>query len=236
MTFPTSTNASGIWTLKQAMLYKSAGQWPRGPVAPAGLTATPGAGQLSLSWTAPATPHGTITDYVVEYTPAAGSPTVVTTGSTAASYTLTGLTNGTEYTVRVAAVNFTTGDYSATATGTPNAIGLVKLTGNYTGAGTQASPFTGSTRSAGEFISDLFKAEAAGTIFWTFRNGGNSSGDYDSDVRVTRGNASVFFQTNVSGFTTPVSGSFAVSANQQIGMYENNSIQPVVFTIYLVPA
>jgi hypothetical protein len=44
----------------------------------------------------------------------------VLTGSTSTSYTLTGLTNGTSYSVRVAAVNFTAGDYSGTATGTPS--------------------------------------------------------------------------------------------------------------------
>jgi cellulose 1,4-beta-cellobiosidase len=40
-------------------------------------------------------------------------------GGTSTSYSLTGLTNGTSYSVRVAAVNFTAGDYSTTATGTP---------------------------------------------------------------------------------------------------------------------
>jgi titin len=56
----------------------------------------------------------------VEYTASGGSAVTVLTGSTSTSYTLTGLTNGTSYSVRVAAVNFTTGDYSGTATGTPS--------------------------------------------------------------------------------------------------------------------
>jgi hypothetical protein len=68
---------------------------------------------------APATTHGTITDCAVEYTPSGGSATVVLTGSTAASYTVTGLTNDTEYTFRVAGVNHTRGEWSATATATP---------------------------------------------------------------------------------------------------------------------
>jgi hypothetical protein len=120
MTFPASTSASGIWTLRDALRYKAAGQWPRGPVAPTSLAGTPGDEQVALTWTAPATTHGTITDYIVEYTPAAGSPTVVATGSTAVPYTLTGLTNDTEYTFRVAAVNHTRGDWSSSVAVTPS--------------------------------------------------------------------------------------------------------------------
>jgi len=114
----TTTAASGIWTVREAEALRRAGEWPRGPIAPTGLTAAAGNAQLSLTWTAPATPHGTITNYLVEYTPSGGSASYVLTGSTSASYTLTGLTNGTSYSVRVAAVNFTAGDYSGTATGT----------------------------------------------------------------------------------------------------------------------
>jgi len=115
----TSASASGIWTVREAEALRRAGEWPRGPVAPTSLTATAGNSQLSLSWTAPANAHGTITNYLVEYTPSGGSAQYVLTGSTSTSYTLTGLTNGTSYTVRVAAVNFTAGDWSGTATGTP---------------------------------------------------------------------------------------------------------------------
>ena len=122
----TTTATSGIWTLRQAEEMKAANQWPRGPEAPTSLAGTAGDEEVALTWTAPATTHGTITDYVVEYTPAAGSPTVVATGSTAASYTLTGLTNGTVYTVRVAAVNHTRGDYSDSVAVTPSAFsGLI---------------------------------------------------------------------------------------------------------------
>lgn len=115
----TTTATSGIWTLRQAEEMKAANQWPRGPVAPTSLAGTGGDGEVALTWTAPATTHGTITDYVVEYTPAAGLPTVVATGSTAASYTVTGLTNDTEYTFRVAAVNHTRGGWSDSVAATP---------------------------------------------------------------------------------------------------------------------
>jgi hypothetical protein len=117
----TTTSTSGIFSLVDSVVLKASSQWPRGPLAPTSLTATAGNGQLSLTWTAPATTHGTITNYLVEYTPSGGSAVTVLTGSTSTSYTLTGLTNGTSYTVRVAAVNFTAGDWSGTATGTPSA-------------------------------------------------------------------------------------------------------------------
>ena len=118
----TTTATSGIWTLRQAEEMKAANQWPRGPEAPTSLAGTPGNEQVALTWTAPATTHGTITDYIVEYTPAAGSPALVATGSTAASYTLTGVTNDTEYTFRVAAVNHTRGDFSSSVAVTPSAV------------------------------------------------------------------------------------------------------------------
>lgn len=85
------------------------------PDAPTGLAGTAGDSQITLSWTAPAVVGSSaITGYKVEYTPSGGSPTTVNTGSTATSYTITSLTNGTAYTARVAAVNSVgTGTYTA---------------------------------------------------------------------------------------------------------------------------
>jgi hypothetical protein len=145
----TTTATSGVFTLREAQEMRASAQWPRGPVAPTSLTAAPGNAQLSLSWTAPATTHGgTITNYLVEYTASGGSAAYVLTGSTSTSYTLTGLTNGTAYTVRVAAVNFTAGDY-ATTTATPVSVNIsvnissetyAGVTYSWSGSGTVASP------------------------------------------------------------------------------------------------
>lgn len=118
----TTTATSGIWSLRQAEEMKADGKWPRGPVAPTSLAGTPGDGQVALTWTAPATTHGTITGYVVECTPNGGATVVVATGSTTASFAVTGLTNGTAYTFRVAAVNHTRGDWSDSVTVTPSAV------------------------------------------------------------------------------------------------------------------
>ncbi|MGZ4493439.1 MAG: fibronectin type III domain-containing protein [Nocardioides sp.] len=96
---------------------------PTAPDAPTALAATPGNGQLALTWTAPAANGSAITGYEVTSTPAGGTPTTVSTGSTATSYTLSGLTNGTAYTVTVAAVNGVgTGPDSAAVTATPGTV------------------------------------------------------------------------------------------------------------------
>lgn len=115
----TTTNIKGMFSLREAQQMLPLGQWPRGPIAPTNLAAQPQSGALSLTWTAPATTNGTITNYLVEYTPSGGATTAVLTGSTSPAYTLSGLTNNTAYTVRVAAVNFTAGLYAST-TATPS--------------------------------------------------------------------------------------------------------------------
>jgi len=93
------------------------------PAAPTGLTLTPGNSQLAATWIAPTVNGGAaITDYVIEYrTSPAGAWTTFADGtSTATNTTITGLTNGTTYDVRVSAVNSAgTGSPSPVATATP---------------------------------------------------------------------------------------------------------------------
>ena len=94
------------------------------PAAPTGVTATAGNAQAVVSWTAPTVLAQTpITDYIVQFSSDSGSNwTTFSDGtSTAATATVTGLTNGTAYQFRVAGVNgIGTGAYStASAAVTP---------------------------------------------------------------------------------------------------------------------
>lgn len=95
------------------------------PAAPTGVTGTAGNAQATVSWTAPTVSAQTpVTDYTVQYSSNNGSSwtTFSRSASTATSATVTGLTNGTSYTFRVAAVNGVgTGSYStASAAVTPS--------------------------------------------------------------------------------------------------------------------
>ena len=73
------------------------------PEAPESLSFTPGDGQVTLRWRAPTNDGGeSITHYEYEQD---GSGTWISTGGTATSHTVTGLTNGQTYTFRVRAVN-----------------------------------------------------------------------------------------------------------------------------------
>ena len=91
------------------------------PGAPTSVTVTdPGTdGYASVSWTAPASNGGSaITDYIIQYSSNSGSSwTTFSDGtSTNTSATVTGLTIGTSYIFRVAAVNIIgTGSYSTSS-------------------------------------------------------------------------------------------------------------------------
>jgi hypothetical protein len=86
------------------------------PPAPTGLAVTPGNTQVTLAWNAPTVSIQTpITDYTVQYSANSGSSwtTFTRSASTSTTATVTGLTNGQAYVLRVAAVNgIGTGAYS----------------------------------------------------------------------------------------------------------------------------
>ena len=86
------------------------------PAAPTGVAATPGNAQATISWTAPSWNGGSaITSYRATASPGGATCTTTSTGCT-----LTGLTNGTTYTVTVTATNTAgTGPASTSTTVTP---------------------------------------------------------------------------------------------------------------------
>ncbi|MBI1350148.1 MAG: hypothetical protein GC156_03420 [Actinomycetales bacterium] len=98
------------------------GSAPTAPDAPTGVSGTSGNTQVTVTWSAPANDGGSsITGYAIQRATNAGGPwTTVTsnTASTSTTYTVTGLTNGTTYYFRVAAINtIGTGPYSTASSG-----------------------------------------------------------------------------------------------------------------------
>ena len=108
-----NSEGSGAWS---SAVSKLAALYPETPGAP---TLSPGDGTLDVSWSAPSSDVA-ITQYKIYYTPSGGASTTVSTGSSSTTYSLTGLTNGTQYTVSVAAESSAgVGGFSANASGTP---------------------------------------------------------------------------------------------------------------------
>ena len=93
------------------------------PNAPIDLTAAPSNGQVALTWTRGALrDEAPTSDYLIQYSSNSGQTwtTFTRSASKLTSATVTGLSNGTNYTFRVAAVNlFGNSTYSSTATAKP---------------------------------------------------------------------------------------------------------------------
>ena len=99
------------------------------PAAPTGLTATAGNAQVSLAWSA----SSGATSYNLYRATSAGAEALYKSGLTATTYADTGLTNGTTYYYKVAAVNSAgTSGLSAEASATPSSGGgtVTQLLGN----------------------------------------------------------------------------------------------------------
>ncbi|MGI6484634.1 MAG: fibronectin type III domain-containing protein [Candidatus Dojkabacteria bacterium] len=117
------------------------------PSAPLNLVATYGDGKVSLGWSMPL--GEVLTDYIIQYSNNGGSTwSTFNDGTSSNTFTtVTGLTNGTQYTFRVAAVNpVGTGPYSATVQSTPYALGVTSISptsGVYLGGGSMTINATG---------------------------------------------------------------------------------------------
>ena len=114
-----ATSGSGD-TLVETYLYGVTRQFSFGaPTAPTGLSATCGNGSLSISFTPATVSSGTITNY--QYSINGGDTFAsLATPATTSPISITGLTNGTEYSVSIRAITSTkTGADSATVAATP---------------------------------------------------------------------------------------------------------------------
>ncbi len=130
------------------------------PTAPTGLTATAGNASVTLSWTAST---GAATYNVYRGTTAGGeAATAIVTGITATTYTDSGLTNGTKYFYKVAAVNTAgTSPLSAEASATPSAPVPAAPTGLTATAGNASVTLTW-TASTGAATYNVYRGATAG--------------------------------------------------------------------------
>ena len=171
-------------------------QPPTAPVAPTGVTGTAGNTEVSLSWTAPASNGGSaITDYVIQYSTNGGTSwTPFSDGtSTATTATVTGLTNGTAYVFRAAAVNSVgTGTFStASAAVTPLAFAGSPTSVSGTPAVGQVNlSWTAPASTGGSAITDyVIQYSTNGGTSWTPFSDGTSTATTATVTGLTNGTA-----------------------------------------------
>ena len=130
----TATGAMAAVTSASAPSARQAS--PTAPGAPTGLTATPGNGKATLSWSPPGSDGGSPVDgYFVEGGTSPASDSIVNNVS-GHTVTISGLTNGTAYYFRVRADNGHDDGPPATVTVTPRARGAVTSSGSAPGSPT----------------------------------------------------------------------------------------------------
>lgn len=184
------------------------------PVAPTALSATTSNASLVLSWTAPTYGGSTsITGYTIEYTPSGGSASTVNTNSISTSYTLSALTNGTSYSIRVRAVNsIGNGTYSALVSQTPAAgAGFASLPAGWTGTGTAANKAS-KANITGDGATYTAVAGSTGTLRITGNYGDFSDGWGPTRIRLNG-------ITLISGeyfYNTPINITTAIALGQSV--------------------
>jgi fibronectin type 3 domain-containing protein len=142
------------------------------PGAPAGLTATAGNNQVSLSWTAPSNGGAAISAYKVYRSATSGAEAILTTLGNVTTYTNTGLVAGTTYFYKVSAVNAVgegtlSGEASAIPTAAPPLLGEGFEAGSLTGW-TAIGPIAAdaAVRRSGTFSA---RANCVGSACWAWR-------------------------------------------------------------------
>jgi titin len=190
------------------------------PSAPTLNTLTPGAANVALTWTAPASNGGfAITDYTIEYSSNSGSTwsAFTHTASTATSITVTGLSNGTSYVFRVKAV-------TSVGTGTASATSAAQLVAAAPGQPNAPTIANGSTQVTASWTAPAangcaitaYKIEYSSNAGSTWSLFSSSVSTTSSTVTgLTNGTAYVFrvSATNCMGFGASSAASISVTPN-----------------------
>lgn len=135
------------------------------PIAPTGLSASAGNTQVSLTWSA----SSGATSYNVKRSTTNGGPYTTVASPTGASYTNTGLTNGTTYYYVVTAVN------SSGESGNSVQVSAVPNSG-----GTAASPPTGLTATPGNAQVSLSWTASSGATSYNVKRSTTNGGPYST--------------------------------------------------------
>ena len=209
-----ATATVGEWT-SQSPTYTPALAPPGQPTS---LVATSGNGRATLSWVAPSSVgDSAISGYRIEYSTNGGGSWLTlnsNTWSTSTSQSVTGLTNGTSYVFRVAAINSSaTGSYSASATAVPVAVPPGQPTSLVATPGNQQVTLSWAAPSAvGDSAIVGYRIEYS-------TNGGVSWSTYDSNTWSTSRTRTVWWLTNgtsyvfrVAAVNSSSTGSYSASA------------------------
>jgi uncharacterized repeat protein (TIGR02543 family) len=187
------------------------------PSAPQNFTATPGDGQVTLSWAAPEDDGGAV---ISRYEVSSDNGANWTNVGLNTSYTFTDLTNSTEYTFKVRAVNSKGNGEESAVSATPAAAPVSTYTvtvTNGTGSGQYAEGVTVS-------ISLYFAPDGQQFKEWQVISGGVTLEDSKApstsfimpanDVEIT----AVYEEVPVTTYTVTINGSYAATTGA--GSYE----------------
>ena len=146
------TGSTGNWgTPNNARIKIKVKGENRAPAAPVNLSATVGNGQVTLSWDDPG--NDTITKYQYSTNGGTNFTDIGSSDNETTAYTVTGLTNGTQYTLAVRAVNDGGDGTASTVTATPETVPDAPTSLTATGADTSVTlAWTASVSDGGSAI------------------------------------------------------------------------------------